>query len=62
MVLVYVFVQGWTVDPNVYSFLYQPHEVLKPQDPQTLGGLVYTPSTEHQGLHTTTERCKAPTR
>ena len=28
MVFAYVFVQGWTIDPNVYSFLYQPHEVL----------------------------------
>ena len=28
IVLAYVFVQGWTVDRNVYSFLYQPHEVL----------------------------------
>ena len=28
MVLAYVFVQGWTIDPYVYSFLYQPHEVL----------------------------------
>ena len=28
MVFAYVFVQGWTVDPYVYSFLYQPHEVL----------------------------------
>ena len=28
MVLACVFVQGWTVNPNVYSFLYRPHEVL----------------------------------
>ena len=28
MVFAYVFVQGWIVDPYVYSFLYQPHEVL----------------------------------
>ena len=28
MVFAYVFVQGWTVDPYVYRFLYQPHEVL----------------------------------
>ena len=30
MVFAYVFVQGWTIDPYVYSFLYQPHEVLIP--------------------------------
>ena len=28
MVFDYVFVQGWIIYPNVYSFLYQPHEVL----------------------------------
>ena len=28
MVFAYIFVQGWIVDPDVYSFLYQPHEVL----------------------------------
>ena len=33
MVLAYVFVQQWTVDPNVYSFLYQPHEVLMAHGP-----------------------------
>ena len=28
MVFACVFVQGWIVDPYVYNFLYQPHEVL----------------------------------
>ena len=28
MVFAYVFVQGWTIDPYVYSFFYQPHGVL----------------------------------
>ena len=28
MVFAYVLIKGWIVDPNVYSFLNQPHEVL----------------------------------
>ena len=28
MVFAYVLVKGWIVDPNIYSFFYQPHEIL----------------------------------
>ena len=28
MVFAYVFVQGWDIDPSVYRFFYESHEVL----------------------------------